>query len=56
MHACASTAYSVIITPVGGGGSGGQSYAYVSGVSATGFVLVNQASNALSFYYQAICK
>jgi len=55
-HACAATVYSITITPVGAGGSGGQSYAYVTVISLSQFTITNQASAPLSFYWQVICK
>lgn len=54
-HPCQSFAPVVTITPQAGGGSTGQSYAYVTS-NTNQFAIFNAANAALAFFWMAICK
>lgn len=53
---CGSSIYTIQITPIGGGGSTGQSYAYVTVINLSSFSIFNAANSALTFYWRVTCK
>lgn len=54
--AFSTVVYGIHAMPIGSGGSGGESYAFVTSVGTASFSLQNAASVSLTFYWRAIGK